>query len=125
MDGAIFNSGQSCCSIERVYVDEDIRRVRGSRADSPQGLQAGRPARQRDPYRPCHLEEVKETIEAHIKDAIEKGAENATPENDTFTNLPAKGNFVAPTLLIGVDHKMTVMKDETFGPVIPIMKVRE
>ena len=67
----------------------------------------------------------KETIEAHVKDALDKGAKDETPENETFSNPPTKGNFVKPTLLTGVNHSMTVMMDETFGPVIPVMKVKD
>jgi len=65
----------------------------------------------------------KETIEAHIKDALDKGAKDATPQNESFKSPPTDGNFVKPTLLTGVDHTMTVMTEETFGPVIPVMKV--
>jgi acyl-CoA reductase-like NAD-dependent aldehyde dehydrogenase len=54
---------------------------------------------------------------------LDKGAVDATPANDTFSNPPKSGNFVKPTLLVHVDHTMTVMKEETFGPVIPVMKV--
>ena len=46
-----------------------------------------------------------------------------TPDNETFANPPAAGNFVRPTLLANVDHGMAVMRDETFGPVLPVMKV--
>lgn len=66
----------------------------------------------------------KETIEAHIKDALDKGAKNLTPENETFKSPPSEGNYVIPTLLGNVDHSMTVMTEETFGPVIPVMKVK-
>jgi len=66
-----------------------------------------------------------ETVQSHIKDAVEKGAKNATPDNETFKNPPADGNFVAPTLLTGVTHDMAVMTEETFGPIIPVMKVKD
>ena len=65
------------------------------------------------------------TIQEHIKDAIDKGAKNATPQNASFESPPAGGNYVAPTLLTNVDHQMMVMRDETFGPVIPVMKVKD
>jgi acyl-CoA reductase-like NAD-dependent aldehyde dehydrogenase len=66
----------------------------------------------------------KETIEAHVKDALEKGAKDATPQNSSFESPPPDGNFVRPTLLVNVDHNMTVMTEETFGPIIPVMKVK-
>lgn len=66
---------------------------------------------------------AQKTIQAQIDDALSKGAVNATPQNATFTSAPAEGNYIAPCLLTNVDHTMTVMKEETFGPVIPVAKV--
>ncbi|KMU81790.1 succinate-semialdehyde dehydrogenase [Coccidioides immitis RMSCC 3703] len=108
VDGAIFNSGQSCCAIERVYVHEKIHDV--------------------------FVEEVKKVLSkyrsqgeypSHIDDAVKKGAKDETPANSTFENMPPEGNFVKPTLLTGVNHDMVVMTDETFGPIIPVMKVKD
>lgn len=62
-------------------------------------------------------------IQAQIDDAIAKGAKNVTPENASFSNLPATGNFMAPVVLINTSHDMLVMKEETFGPIVPIQKV--
>ena len=125
VDGAVFNSGQSCCSLERIYVhenihDEFVEKLKGILKNYKLG----------DPFdKDVHVGPVvskrsKEAIEAHIKDAIEKGAKDVTPENDSFDNPPPDGNFVKPTLLINVDHSMAVMTEETFGPVIPVMKVK-
>lgn len=125
VDGAIFNSGQSCCSIERVYVDESIHDefVEAVR-NVLKSYRLGDPLDKEVHVGPVISKRSKETIQTHIKDALDKGAKDATPENDTFATLPTKGNFVAPTLLTEVDHSMIVMKDETFGPVIPVMKVK-
>lgn len=125
VDGAVFNSGQSCCSIERVYVDEsihdrfvlEIRKVL-------EGYKLGDPFDSATHVGPVISKRAKETIQDHIRDALDKGATDMTPDNETFKNLPAKGNFVQPTLLTGVTHEMKVMNDETFGPVIPVMKVK-
>jgi acyl-CoA reductase-like NAD-dependent aldehyde dehydrogenase len=65
-----------------------------------------------------------EVIRSHISDAISKGAKDVTPVNKSFRSAPLDGNFVAPTLLVNVDHHMLVMREETFGPVIPVMKVK-
>lgn len=62
-------------------------------------------------------------IKAHVADALAKGAQDVTPANETFANPPAQGNYLAPVVLTGVNHEMEVMKEETFGPVMPIMKV--
>jgi acyl-CoA reductase-like NAD-dependent aldehyde dehydrogenase len=125
VDGAIFNSGQSCCSIERVYVHESIHdQFVEAVKDVLKGYKLGDPLNKETHVGPVISAKSKETIEAHIKDALEKGAKDETPENPTFISKPTKGNFVVPTLLTNVNHSMTVMTDETFGPVIPVMKVQ-
>lgn len=125
VDGSIFNSGQSCCAIERVYVDEKIydpfiEAVQKVLKD----YKVGDPLVKETQIGPVISKKSKETIESHIKDALSKGAKDLTPENPTFSSLPIKGNFVKPTLLVDVNHSMTVMTEETFGPVIPVMKVK-
>lgn len=124
VDGAIFNSGQSCCSIERVYVDASIH---DQFVEAVQkvlaGYRLGDPLDEATQIGPVVSKEAKERIHQHIQDALDKGARSANPANATFDTLPERGNFVVPMLLINVDHRMTVMKDETFGPVIPVMKV--
>ncbi|KAF3766908.1 aldehyde dehydrogenase [Cryphonectria parasitica EP155] len=125
VDGAVFNSGQSCCSVERVYVDEKVydKFVEAVQAVL-KGYKLGDPFDKSTHVGPVISKRSKETIEAHIKDALDKGAKDATPKNETFSNPPPKGNFVKPTLLTGVTHEMAVMTEETFGPVIPVMKVK-
>ncbi|KAI1352355.1 aldehyde dehydrogenase [Xylaria sp. FL0043] len=124
VDGSIFNSGQSCCALERTYVDE---KVYDAFIEATQKVlksyKVGDPLEKETQIGPVISKRAKETIEAHIKDALEKGAKDATPDNPTFSSLPTRGNFVKPTLLTDVNHTMTVMKEETFGPVIPVMKV--
>lgn len=124
VDGAIFNSGQSCCSLERVYVDaaihdDFIKAVQKVLA----GYRLGDPFDKSTHIGPVVSTRSLETIKSHVKDALDKGAKDVTPENETFDDLPQRGNFVKPTLLINVDHSMTVMMEETFGPIIPVMKV--
>ncbi|TDZ35853.1 Succinate-semialdehyde dehydrogenase [Colletotrichum spinosum] len=125
VDGAVFNSGQSCCSLERVYVadaihDKFVEAVQKVLA----GYVLGDPFDKGTHVGPVISKRSKEAIEAHVQDALAKGAVDATPPNESFANPPAKGNFVKPTLLTGVDHSMTVMTEETFGPVIPVMRVK-
>ncbi|KAJ9287974.1 hypothetical protein DTO021C3_4378 [Paecilomyces variotii] len=124
VDGAIFNSGQSCCSIERVYVHssiydsfiEEVKKVLSN-------YRVGDPLDGKTHIGPVISKRAKETVLAHIEDAIKKGAKDETPANATFENFPPNGNYVKPTLLTGVTHEMTVMTEETFGPLIPVMKV--
>jgi acyl-CoA reductase-like NAD-dependent aldehyde dehydrogenase len=125
VDGSVFNSGQSCCSVERVYVDEKIHDEFVSAVqDVLKGYKLGDPMDKDTNIGPVVSTRSAEAIRAHIKDALEKGATDATPENETFKSPPADGNYVAPTLLTNVNHEMAVMTEETFGPVIPVMKVK-
>ena len=125
VDGAIFNSGQSCCAIERVYVRdtiyesfiEEVKKVLAK-------YRVGDPFDDKTQIGPVISKRAKDTVLAHIADALNKGAKDETPSNETFDNLPQNGNYVRPTLLTGVSHGMIVMTEETFGPVIPVMKVR-
>lgn len=124
VDGAIFNSGQSCCAIERVYVHEKV--YDGFIAEVKKVLsnyRVGEPSDPKTQIGPVVSKRAREAILAQIEDAVKKGAKNETPANETFENTPPNGNYVRPTLLTGTNHGMAVMKDETFGPVIPVMKV--
>ena len=125
VDGAIFNSGQSCCSLERVYVHESI--YDSFVAETKKVLsnyRVGDPFDEKTQIGPVISKKSRETVLAHVEDAVKKGAKDETPENSTFANFPQGGNYVKPTLLTGVTHDMTVMTEETFGPVIPVMKVK-
>ncbi|KAJ5007713.1 Succinate-semialdehyde dehydrogenase [Colletotrichum sp. SAR 10_66] len=125
VDGAVFNSGQSCCSVERVYVADEIHDAFVEAVQKVlKGYVLGDPFDKGTHVGPVISKRSKETIEAHVQDAVAKGAKDATPENESFANPPPKGNFVKPTLLTGVNHSMTVMTEETFGPVIPVMRVK-
>ena len=124
VDGAVFNSGQSCCAIERVYVHKDAYDGLVTEIKSVLSkYRVGDPFKKETQVGPVISKRAKETIEAHIADAIAKGAKDETPANASFDAFPPEGNYVKLTLLTGVNHNMTVMTDETFGPVIPIMKV--
>lgn len=124
VDGSVFNSGQSCCAIERVYVDASIYDSFVEEAQKIlKGYRLGDPLDKETHVGPVVSSRSKKLIEAHIRDALDKGARDMTPETETFSNPPLKGNFVKPTLLADSNHSMTVMRDETFGPVIPVMKV--
>ncbi|KAJ5468136.1 Aldehyde/histidinol dehydrogenase [Penicillium sp. IBT 31633x] len=128
VDGAIFNSGQSCCSIERVYVHEKIYEdfVRAVQEEL-NSYKLGDPLDQSTTTGPVISAQAVEKINSHIKDALAKGAVDSTPQNASFgvdrNPQTQNGNFVAPVVLTNVNHTMATMKEETFGPVMPIMKV--
>ena len=124
VDGAVFNSGQSCCSIERVYVAEDIHdKFVAAVQDVLRGYRLGDPFDPKTNVGPVVSKRSADTVRSHVVDAIKKGAKDLTPENESFASPPVEGNYIKPTLLTEVTHDMTVMNDETFGPVIPIMSV--
>lgn len=124
VDGAVFNSGQSCCSVERIYVDASIH---DAFVEATQKVlcsyRLGDPLDKTTQIGPVISERAKKTIEEQVSDALDKGARDLTPKNGSFDKPPAKGNYVKPRLLTEVDHTMAVMREETFGPLIPVMKV--
>jgi acyl-CoA reductase-like NAD-dependent aldehyde dehydrogenase len=120
--GALQNSGQTCISVERVYVESEaydpfVSKVVEKVNQLRQGP-AGRPA-QVDLGALTSPEQV-EIIQEHLRDAVEKGA-----RIETGGKLRSgQGRFFEPTVLTGVDHSMKIMREETFGPTLPIMRVQ-
>jgi acyl-CoA reductase-like NAD-dependent aldehyde dehydrogenase len=124
VDGAVFNSGQSCCSIERVYVHESIHDDFVKAVQKVlEGYNMGDPFDKGTNIGPVISKAAAQRIRAHIDEALKKGAKDVTPQNKTFSSPPADGNYVPPTLLTNVTHDMEVIKEETFGPVIPVISV--
>lgn len=124
VDGAIFNSGQSCCSIERVYVhetvhDDFLREV----VKVLEGYKLGDPLDKSTQIGPVVSAKSAKTISEHITDAEDKGAINLTPERAFAEGVRLGETFVRPELLAQCDHSMRIMTEETFGPIIPVMKV--
>lgn len=125
VDGAVFNSGQSCCSLERVYVHESVYDDFVKAAQKVlANYKLGDPSDKSTHVGPVVSKAAAERIQGHVAEAIKQGAKDATPENATFKNPPPDGNFVAPTLLTNVKQDMQVIQDETFGPIIPVMSVK-
>ncbi|KAJ5721367.1 uncharacterized protein N7483_009301 [Penicillium malachiteum] len=126
VDGAVFNSGQSCCSVERVYVHEKIYdQFVQAVQEELKSYKLGDPLDETTTTGPVISAAAKKNIQSHIDDALAKGAIDITPENATFASAKntETGNWLAPVVLANVDHSMVTMKEETFGPVMPIMKV--
>lgn len=125
VDGAVFNSGQSCCSLERVYVhekvhDDFVKAIQKVLAN----YKLGDPSDKNTHVGPVISKAAAKRIQEHVDEALKQGAKDATPENATFKNPPSEGNFVAPKLLTNVKQDMQVIQDETFGPIIPVMSVK-
>lgn len=124
VDGAVFNSGQSCCSLERIYVHEKVYDGFVTAVQKVlSNYKLGDPMDKATNIGPVVSKAAKQRIQSHIDDAIKKGGKDATPDNKTFSSPPAGGNYIKPALLISCNHTMAVMQDETFGPVIPVQSV--
>jgi acyl-CoA reductase-like NAD-dependent aldehyde dehydrogenase len=117
------NAGQSCTSTERVYVeepiyDEFVRLV----TDRVQGLRQGVPGGPGSTDLGAVISPPQsDIVERHVKDALENGARVLAGGGRRDEN----GHYFEPTVLVDVDHTMACMREETFGPTVPIMKVRD
>ena len=117
--GGFCNAGQACASIERLYVHESIAREFTERVvDETRKLKVGPPDGEAVDVGSMTNERQLRIVEDHIQDAIEQGARVETGGHRTGNT---DGWFHEPTVVTNVDHSMDVMRDETFGPVLPIM----
>ena len=118
--GAFVNAGQTCASVERVYVEEAVAEAFTAKVvEKTRRLRMGDPAAAEVDVGPMTMERQRRIVEEHVADAVARGARvlvgGETPVGP--------GYFYPPTVLAGVDHSMRVMREETFGPVLPIMAV--
>ncbi len=121
-DGAFYNNGQSCCAVERIYVhekvydqyvEEFVKEVRTWKMGKPtdDGVYIG----------PLSRKEQVAFLEQQVADGQKKGATVAAGGK----RMASKGYYFEPTVLLNVNNNMSVMRDESFGPIIGIMKVRD
>jgi len=123
VDGAFFNSGQSCCAIERIYVHETLyEKFVPAYVDIVKKYKLGDPTLPTTNLGPVVSIQSAERIRKQVADAIQAGAKPLVPE-ELFEAARPGTAFVAPQVLVDVNHSMEVMKEETFGPVVGIMKV--
>ncbi len=120
--GALFNSGQACISVERVYVeapayDRFVALLTERVLSIRQGVDNGSYSAD---VGPLVTRQQVEIVRSHVEDAVTRGATIATGGKAT-----GSGGFFEPTILLDVDHSMACMRDETFGPTIPVMKVAD
>jgi acyl-CoA reductase-like NAD-dependent aldehyde dehydrogenase len=129
-DGAMYNAGQSCCSVERIYVHENtykafveafVKEVKGFRIGDPlvEGTYIG----------PLTRAPQIEVLETQIADAKKKGAKilvgGKRIKAKGLQKGLERGNYFQPTVLVDVDHSMAVMREESFGPIIGIQSVQD
>ena len=123
VDGSFFNSGQSCCGIERIYVHEAIfDRFVAAFADMTATYKLGDPLDPETTLGPMVRTSAADFVRAQIAEAVRAGAK---PLVDVGKFAAARDGtpYVAPQVLVNVDHSMRVMSEESFGPVVGIMKV--
>jgi acyl-CoA reductase-like NAD-dependent aldehyde dehydrogenase len=121
-DGTFYNTGQSCCSVERIYVHETIHDafVAAFLAEV-KSYKIGDPMDEATYLGPLTRRSQLEVLRRQVADAKRKGAKVLLGGNA----IKRKGNWFAPTVLIDVDHRMVLMQEESFGPIIGIQKARD
>ncbi len=123
VDGAFFNAGQSCCGLERIYVHRDVYEDFIEQfAALARGYVLGDPRDPATTIGPMVNAGAAGQVRAQIAEALANGATALTSEAD-FDASRAGTPYLGPTVLVGVDHSMRVMREESFGPVIGIMPV--
>jgi acyl-CoA reductase-like NAD-dependent aldehyde dehydrogenase len=123
VDGVYFNAGQSCCAIERIYVHRDrFDELVEAFVDSARGYVLGDPLYADTTLGPVVRADAAAFVRGQVTDAVAKGA-RALIEPASFPGDRPGTAYLAPQVLIDVDHGMRVMTEETFGPVVGIMPV--
>lgn len=120
--GALMNSGQVCTSIERVYVEEPVYQDFVNRiVERVQALRQG-PSESEVELGSMTSEAQLKKVESQVEEAVQRGARILTGgrRNPNF-----KGQYYEPTVMVDVNHEMEILREETFGPIIPIMKVKD
>jgi acyl-CoA reductase-like NAD-dependent aldehyde dehydrogenase len=122
-DGAFYNTGQSCCSVERVYVHEAIfDEFVDAFAATVKSFPIGDPLDEKTYIGPLTRAPQLDVLDRQVADAKRKGARVLLGGKRLRRG---RGNYFAPTVLTNVNHRMTVMREESFGPIIGIMSVRD
>jgi len=125
VDGAMFNSGQSCCGIERIYVDQSIYKdfIDGFKTITEQ-YKLGDPSQEDTNLGPVVRLSAANFIRSQISEAEKQGAKRLIDESK-FSIAKDDNCYIAPQVMIDVDHSMRFMMEETFGPAVGIMPVKD
>ena len=125
VDGAMFNSGQSCCGIERIYVDQSIYKdfIDGFKTITEQ-YKLGDPSQEDINLGPVVRLSAANFIRSQISEAEKQGAKRLIDESK-FSIAKDDNCYIAPQVMIDVDHSMRFMMEETFGPAVGIMPVKD
>ncbi len=125
VDGSFFNSGQSCCAVERLYIHQQIydRFLEGF-VELTKQYRLGNPLEPETNLGPMVRTAAAEAVRRQIEEAVAAGARALLDPAAFPVNAPGTP-YLAPQVLVNVDHDMRIMSEETFGPAIGIMKVRD
>ena len=125
VDGAMFNSGQSCCGIERIYVDQSIYKdfIDGFKTLTEQ-YKLGDPSKEDTNLGPVVRLSAANFIRNQISEAEKQGAKRLIDESK-FSIAKDDNCYIAPQVMIDVNHSMRFMMEETFGPAVGIMPVKD
>jgi len=119
-DGAMYNTGQSCCAVERIYVHERIHDAFVEAfMDTVRGFSIGDPTQEETYIGAITRAPQLDVFDAQVRDAKARGATLLCGGE----RLPGPGNWYAPTVFTHVNHDMALMREESFGPLIGIQKV--
>jgi len=123
VDGSFFNAGQSCCGIERIYVHEQIYdEFVEAFVELSRQYVVGNPLESETTMGPVVRQSAADFIRGQVRAAVDAGA-RALIDERAFEAAREGTPYLAPQVLVDVDHSMRVMTEETFGPVVGIMKV--
>ena len=123
-DGAMYNTGQSCCSVERIYLHEAIHDAFVSHfLAAVDGMRMGNPMDDATTIGAITRAPQIAVLQAQVADALAKGATLRRGGAAVPGPFNGRGNWFAPTVLTEVDHRMDLMREESFGPIIGIQKV--
>lgn len=121
VEGVVYNNGQSCCAVERIYVHEKIYdQFVDSYLNQLNKLKIGDPQSKETELGPISRKEQLDFLAGQVNDAVSKGAKLLAGGK----SIGDKGYFFEPSLLVDVDHSMKLMTEESFGPVVGIQKVK-
>lgn len=124
VDGVFFNSGQSCCAVERIYVHQDVwKRFVDGFVELTNKYVLDDPLKAETTLGPMVHKKAATSVRTKIAEAIQKGAKPLI-DPSRFPKAVNGTAYVAPQVLINVDHNMSIVMEETFGPVAPIMQVK-
>jgi acyl-CoA reductase-like NAD-dependent aldehyde dehydrogenase len=123
VDGAFFNAGQSCCAVERIYVHGDVYDEFVARfAALTHEYRLGNPLDASTTLGPMVRADAAWSVRDQVRDAVAMGAKTLI-DPKRFAADREGTPYLAPQVLVGVDHRMRIMTEETFGPAVGIMRV--